>query len=392
MRPTIVVSAYNRPHALRRLLNALQEAHYPGDQVSLHISVDGGEGQAAQAVRQLGREFSWSHGPKQVVCHPKNLGLLQHFFLCGDLAIHYGSIILLEDDLLVSPQFYKYATQALDYFNHDERIAGISLYSLWFNGYTHFPFVPMPDASDIFFLQIPYTQGQAFTREQWQRFKDWRRDAGNGAVSAPGLHEMFTRFDEQDWFPLRTRYLVDTNRYYVFPHISLATGFGDAGTHFSSPSLFFQVPLQDFQSRFRLQPFDQAPAVYDSFFEILPERLNRLTNRFQGYDYCVDLNATKSRQDMQAEFALTVRPALQSVMEFGRVMWPPEANLISGVPGEGIRLSRLQDLSWGRLPDMAIRKSNFDYTSRNHPVGKKTLLQFTLYEWFKRFQSFIGKH
>jgi hypothetical protein len=385
--PTIVVSAYNRPQALSRLLQALAAANYPGDQqVRLHISIDRGEGNAAQKVRRLSQEFNWPHGPKQVVCHAEHLGLLKHFFLCGQLACQYEAIILLEDDLLVSPQFYNYATQALTFYGGDERIAGISLYALWFNGYTHFPFTPLPDASDIFFLQIPYTQGQAFTKEHWLAFEEWHASPGQHNWINQGVHEMFTHFDAEDWFPVRTRYLVETRRYYVFPRQSLATGFGDAGTHFSQLSHFFQVALQNYQDQFRLLPFDQAPAVYDSFFEILPERLDRLTERFHGFSYCVDLNGTKSRNNLNAEYVLTTRPARQVAMNFGRLMRPPEANLIAGVPGDGIHLCRKEDLLWGYTAELAVRKGNYDYAARKHPLGRKELAQFAFYEWMKRLR------
>lgn len=387
LKPAIVVSAYNRPRALARLLRALAAANYPGDQpVTLHISIDQGEGSEAHEVRRMSQEFAWPHGPKQVVCHPQHLGLLKHFFLCGQLATHYGAIILLEDDLLVSPQFYNYAAQALSFFEDDERIAGISLYSLWFNGYTHFPFTPLADASDVFFLQIPYTQGQAFSKDQWQAFDDWRAAQSQQNQPTPRLHEMFDRFDAEDWFPLRTRFLVATQRYYVFPRQSLATGFGDAGTHFSRPSHFFQVPLQNFQDQFRLQPFDQAPAVYDSFFEILPERLDRLTERFHGLSYCVDLQGTKSKNNLNAEYVLTTRPAHHAEMTFGRVMRPAEANLIVGVPGEGIHLCRREVLLWGYAAELAVRKGNYDYAARMHPVGRKALAQFALYEGMKKLR------
>jgi hypothetical protein len=52
--------------------------------------------------------------------------------------------------------------------------------------------------SDIFFLQVPYTQGQAFTQDQWQAFDDWRMRREKLIRPASGLHEMFTRFDAED--------------------------------------------------------------------------------------------------------------------------------------------------------------------------------------------------
>jgi hypothetical protein len=384
--PAIVVCAYNRPNALQRLLRSLQAAHYPpGKPVTLHISIDRDETPAVRAVQEVAEGFDWPYGPKHVELQASHLGLLGHFYASGELSCRYGQIILLEDDLLVGAPFYDFAWQALDAYRDEVRIAGISLYTLWFNGYTHQPFTSLPDDSDVFYLQIPYTQGQAFTQEQWERFTGWRRAGQHLNGPLPGLHNMFLNFDAEDWFPIRTRYLADSNRYYVFPRQSLATGAGDPGTHFAQASHFFQVPLQNFKRDFRFQPFGQAPAVYDAFFEILPERLNRLTPAFRDYDYCVDLNGTKALHNLTGKYVLTSRPARKAIRQFGRSMWPPEANLLYEVPGDEIRLCAVEDLHWGRLADLTARKANFEYATRRHPVGKKALIQFTLLGWLKKF-------
>ena len=383
--PAIVVCAYNRPSALQRLLGSLQGAHYPPDRpVALHISIDRDETPAVREVLEVAQSFDWPHGPKQVALQAQHLGLLKHFYASGELACRYGSIILLEDDLLVAAPFYDYAWQALDTYRDDRRIAGISLYSLWFNGYTHHPFIPLPDDSDIFFLQVPYTQGQAFTQRQWEAFTQWQAESQHLSGRLPGLHEMFLHFDAEDWFPMRARYLVDSGRYYVFPRQSLASGAGDAGTHFAQPSYFFQVPLQNYQRHFKFQPFDNAPAVYDAFFEILPERLKRLAPAFKDYDICMDLNGTKARRDLSGKYVLTTRPARNAIRRFGRGMWPPEANLLYETPGDEIRLCAVEDLRWGSLAELAIRKANYEYATRHHPTGKKALIQFTLLGWLQK--------
>jgi hypothetical protein len=383
--PAIVVCAYNRPFALQRLLRSLQAAYYPpGRTVPLHISIDRDDTPAVRAVREAAESFDWPFGPKQVELQARHLGLLGHFYASGELSCRYGEIILLEDDLVVGAPFYDYASQALDAYREDTRIAGVSLYSLWFNGYTHHPFTPLPDASDIFFLQIPYTQGQAFTQGQWERFTSWQAAGRHLSGALPGLHDMFLGFDAEDWFPMRTRYLVDSGRYYVFPRQSLASGAGDSGTHFTEPSYFFQVALQNFKRQYQFQSFDEAPAVYDAFFEILPERLNRLTEAFKDYDFCTDLNGSKARHNLSGKYVLTSRPAGKSIRQFGRSMWPAEANLLYEVPGDEIRLCAVEDLHWGRLADLAVRKANYDYATRHHPVGKKALIQFTLLGWLER--------
>jgi hypothetical protein len=383
--PAIVVCAYNRPSALQRLLHSLHAAYYPPEQpVPLHISIDRGDSPAVQAVLEVAKAFDWPYGPKQVALQPSHLGLLRHFYASGELSCCYGEIILLEDDLMVGAPFYDYACQALDAYRDDPRIAGVSLYSLWFNGYTHHAFTPLPDDSDVFFLQIPYTQGQAFTRSQWEQFTSWQAAGRHLSGPLPGLPDMFLRFDAEDWFPMRTRYLVDSGRTYVFPRLSLATGAGDSGTHFAQPSYFFQVALQNFKRHYQFQPFDQAPAVYDAFFEILPERLKRLTTAVNEYDICVDLNGTKARHNLTGKYVLTSRPADGAIRQFGRSMWPAEANLLYEVPGDEIRLCAVEDLHWGRLADLAVRKANYDYATRRHPTGKKALIQFTLLGWLQK--------
>jgi hypothetical protein len=383
--PAIVVCAYNRPTALQRLLRSLQAAYYPPDRaVPLHISIDRGDTPAVQAVKEVSEAFDWPYGPKQVELQARHLGLLGHFYASGELSCRYGEIILLEDDLMVSATFYDYACQALDAYRDEPRIAGVSLYSLWFNGYTHHPFTPLPDDSDTFFLQIPYTQGQAFTQSQWEQFTSWQAAGQHLSGRLPGLPDMFLRFDAEDWFPMRTRYLVDSQRYYVFPRQSLATGAGDSGTHFAQPSYFFQVPLQNFKRRYQFQAFDEAPAVYDAFFEILPERLKRLTPAFKGYDVCVDLNGSKARHNLTRKYVLTSRPAGGAIRRFGRSMWPAEANLLYEAPGDDIRLCEVEDLHWGRLADLAVRKANYDYATRRHPTGKKALIQFTMLAWLQK--------
>ncbi len=380
MNPTIVVTAYNRPYALQRLLSSLREASYP-PQVRLVIAIDAG-GENTAVVRQLAAAFEWPHGEKRLILHQENQGLIGSVFFGGGLSQEYGAIILLEDDLVVSPVFYHYASQALDFYTDDPRIAGISLNALWFNGYTHFPFIPYLDESDVFFMQVAWFQGQAYTARQWADFIAWR-EGDNDLPLAP-LHESFTQFPDTDWFPLKTRYLAQTKRFYVFPRQSLTTNFGDIGTHFHQATHFFQAPLQTKQRQYRLKPLADSVAVYDSFQEMLPDRLNRLTDRFSGYDYAVDLNGTKSRQNLPTEYVLTSQRCRQPLFTFGQVMRPLAANAAAGVPGTGLYFGQTADLNTSRLAVLDQQRRLFDYYQRGDSPGLKKRLLFWL---LRRFEN-----
>jgi hypothetical protein len=374
--PAIVVNAYNRPAALARLLNSLQQAVYPaGARVPLIISIDrGGDAE----VQRLAENFAWPHGPKDVIAQAEHLGLVEHFFACGELTRRYAAIIYLEDDLTVSQVFYAYAAQVLSFYQPDDRVAGCSLFGLWFNGYTQQPFVPLPDGSDAFFVQVPYTQGLAFTAEQWRRFAAWRRSPRSSAAPTVPLHEAWGQFDREDWFPLLARFVITTDRYFVFPRVSQATGWGDAGTHFAQASRFFQVPLQRGKQTYDLNPLADAVAVYDSFFELQPGRLNRLTDQLHRYDYTLDLYGTKSRANVRTEYVLTSRPCHRPIASFGKTAWPIEMNVIERVSGSEISLCRSADVHWDRTAQLRLWLSNYEYFARGRLPRLTTVLKLII--------------
>ncbi len=385
MQLAIIVNAYNRTTPLTRLLASLRQAEYPAEVlVPLVISIDRG---GSQEVRQIATDFAWSHGPKEVICQERHLGLVQHFFACGNLTERFNAIVYLEDDLTVSPVFYAYTSQALSRYQPDDRVAGLSLFGLWFNGYTQQPFVPLADGSDAFFVQVPYTQGLAFTRTQWMRFEEWRHSSAATDPPTVPLHEAWWRFDREDWFPLLARFVITTDRYFVFPRVSHTTGWGDAGTHYEQASRFFQVPLQRGKRQYDFSSLDDTVAVYDSFFELQPDRLNRLTDQLRDYDYTVDLYAIKSKANLRAKYTLTSQRCRNSIASFGKTAWPLEMNIVERVPGAEISLCRTEDIRWDRRSRLQTWYDNSVYFSRGRTLGMKTSLKLALARLLGRAQK-----
>ena len=146
--PAIVVAAYSRPKSLERLLGMLNHGSYPREaSIPLVVSIDGG---GADVVKAIANSFEWMHGVKKVIFHDRNLGLREHILRCGDLTEQYGAIIMLEDDLGVSPFFYEYTLQALRQFSEEEDIAGISLYKHLINVNCSSVFEPMDNGLGTF--------------------------------------------------------------------------------------------------------------------------------------------------------------------------------------------------------------------------------------------------
>ena len=121
---TLVVVGYNRADSIQRLLNSMAKAHYSYSDIRLVISIDHS---GNEEVNRTAAEFEWKYGEKIVLCRPERLGLRRHIISCGDLTEEYGAVMILEDDLYVSPDYYNYAMAALEKYGEHPQIAGIAL-------------------------------------------------------------------------------------------------------------------------------------------------------------------------------------------------------------------------------------------------------------------------
>ncbi|PJF33176.1 MAG: hypothetical protein CUN57_02840, partial [Phototrophicales bacterium] len=107
-------------------------------------------------------------------------------------------------------------------------------------------------------------------------------------------------------------------------------------------SLYVQVPLQLFDMDFKWKSLEEAPVVYDAWSEIETRSLNRLTDRFKGLDYELDLYGEK--QEYTKPWVITTRRVRKAEATFGRFMKPHELNLVFGTPGNDISLARREDI------------------------------------------------
>lgn len=328
--PAIVVAAWNRPQSLQRLLEGLSRGHFPAGTI-LHISIDHFE---YPDVRQLADAFVWSHGEKVVEQHPRRLGLRQHMLHCGGLTARYGSIILLEDDLAISPFAYGYAVESLAYFSEDEAIAGISLYDYAVAESCLQPFQPWLDQWDNWFLQMPSSWGAAFTAAQWQAFQDW---LAVHFQQLPTLPTYIETWSAQSWKKLFAAYLIATGRYFSYPRFSLTTNFEDFGAHANTKGLF-QVPLLMGERQWKFGRIGDSLAVYDAHFEPLAENLKRIAPALAGHDFAVDLLGQKSSHFLTRPWTLTRRRGGGAVMTFSGNALPLELNLHLQSPGDDFRL------------------------------------------------------
>ena len=187
-RPAIVVIGYDRPRSIERLLGYLRLSRYPDSDVPLVISLDYCESPNGQATSRIAETFSWPHGPKRIIHRESPLGLRAHVLACGDLVNEYDRIIMLEDDLSVSLEYYAYAVAALDFTQGRDQVAGVALYSRRTNQNAMLPFMPLFDGWDNYYLQVAASWGQAWDRDQWNGFRRWYDGVSGSPRSTVGTY------------------------------------------------------------------------------------------------------------------------------------------------------------------------------------------------------------
>ena len=203
--PAIIVIAYNRAASLMRLLTSLDRAVYPKDKkVPLLISIDKGDN---DDVIEAAEGFNWRFGRKTVIKHNENLGLKAHVLECGEYVNSFDEIIVLEDDLYVAPSFYKYARKALEFTADDERTGGVSLYSHRLNVHVREPFEAIDDGYDNWYFQFASSWGQAYTKKQWNGFKEWYLLNGDMDLRSHDFPENVALWSDSSWLKYYIKYL-----------------------------------------------------------------------------------------------------------------------------------------------------------------------------------------
>lgn len=337
MNPAIVIVAYNRPETMLRLLNSIKNARFDTKGIPLIISIDGG---GLPEVIQLSEEFEWAYGEKVVIRHQANMGLKDHIIACGDLSEKFGAIIILEDDIMVSPEFYAYTVSALDYFGNDDDVAGIALYAYAYSETAQLPFQPLYDGYDNYFMQVPCSWGQAWTAYQWRQFREYPENALQISEEDP-LPNVVKAWSHNSWKKLFFKYLMLTSKFFVYPHLSLTTNFADVGVNSTKQYNYFQVRLmQKKKGPWNFTRTDETISLYDSFFELIIRGNTRaLLPEFIDENAIIDTYGTKPLDLFDGKMALSVKPCKAPVRSFDVSLIPLINNVFYNITGDSLYLS-----------------------------------------------------
>lgn len=335
-RVAILIIAYKEPHRFQRLLESVSRACYNEDRVDLIISIDKSD---RMDVVQLAEAFVWKYGNKIIRTFSERQGLRRHILSCGDYLDEYDALFILEDDLIVSPQFYRYGIECIKRYRDEERVAGISLYSPQWNQNANFPFVAQKGRYDVYFLQCAQSWGQIWLRKQWKEFKNWYRE--NDDFFEKGEKENiphhFYTWGENSWLKYHAAYCIECGKYFVCPYYSYTSTFMEVGEHTEKQiTRYHSCLMVEEQDEWCFPETLEEGIIYDAFFEnrTITERLAR----YWGKAVCLDLYGMKKDYDGSSLLLSTRQLPYKILEEYGLQLRPPELNPLFRIEGKGIFL------------------------------------------------------
>ena len=205
----VLLIAFNRPDLLAEVISRVRLA--PAARV--YLAVDGArpgradEAERVQACHDLAASLDWGCEVRTLF-RESNLGCGRG--VSGAITWFFENEvrgIILEDDIVVDPSFFGYASELLERYDHDDRVFAIT-------GTNFVPPSQMSDPTGYRFSRVPVVWGWATWRRSWDRYsfdiEGWRSQLPTRAAwhAMGGSAGAFAFWSAN--FDLMARHAIDT--------------------------------------------------------------------------------------------------------------------------------------------------------------------------------------
>ncbi|MAZ44465.1 MAG: glycosyl transferase [Legionellales bacterium] len=286
----VALFVYKRLSHTKRTIEALLQ-NAEASQTQLVVYSDGPktslDSEVIEQLRQYIRSIS-GFSSVQLIEREQNLGLSQSIIQgVSQLTEQFGSVIVLEDDLVVSPYFLKYMNDALVMYENNPKVISI-------HGYVY----PIEGLPETYFLKGADCWGWATWRRGWALFESDGQMLLNRLLASQKNREF--DFNGQSAYTQMLRDQVDgkidswairwyasaflQNRFTLYPGRSLVRNIGQdgSGTHSQQTTAYDSV-LRYNPIDLARQPVEQNYQAYELFSKYFytsrPKVLTKLRNR-----------------------------------------------------------------------------------------------------------------
>lgn len=260
----VVLFTYKRPIHTKMVLDALSNCDWI-QETDVIIYADGLKQTATQKDKELIHEtrqvilnYKEKHNFKNLEVHfsEENRGIAYSVKKGGAKELEkYGKIIIMEDDIVPQKGFVKYMNEALDKYEHEEKVWGISAYSF-----------PLDNEKlvqeETYFLPVNCSWGWATWKSRWDKvdydinsiFEKFaqngitRQDYNFGSCQYYEILEVLRDKKSDVWDALFHASMFLEKGMFLYPNPSLAKniGFDNTGTHCTEEDAFFNTTQTDY--------------------------------------------------------------------------------------------------------------------------------------------------
>lgn len=269
----VLVLAYNRPHHLERCLITLLESRKI-NQLPIFVGIDGPKNKEDQMLARKSFSVAQDLFPesKGILRLNKNIGCGAHMKLRVDRVLReFEAVIVLEDDLLVAPDFIDLMLVGLNRYRFENRVFSLSGYSM--------PGIVSPRGG--YFQRGADCQGWATWKRAWSAYRDSAKDLCDEIVGR-GLVCEFNHLGAYDYFGLLQKVANGESRTWAvnwhasvfcanglswFPPVSLVENIGldGSGAHTDAGDAWLRTPLP------RQKVKKEFPSKVEETSEIRPQ-------------------------------------------------------------------------------------------------------------------------
>jgi len=282
----IALFVYKRLRHVQKTIDSLKKNNLAA-QSELYIYADGPKDAQSQGEVEAVREWIKSvEGFKQlhIIERNENFGLAKSIIQgVSELVERFGKVIVIEDDLFLSPYFLRYMNEGLALYEHEEKVASIHGYAL-----------PIKESlPETYFLRGADCWGWATWKRAWSKFEA----DGKKLLSALEMQNLLDEFDfqgTQSYVQMLKNQIAGKNNSWairwhasaflhdmltLYPGRSLVfnTGLDDSGEHCGSTSMLdVQLSNQPIEiKQIAIEKSQQAFKAYVKFFKAAKEPFYR---------------------------------------------------------------------------------------------------------------------
>lgn len=284
----IVIICYNRPEHFKKTIDNLTKCKEAINS-NIFIFIDGpknkNDTKKINEIINLAKDRKNYFQNLEIIKRDKNFGLRENITKSvSEILDQYSSIIVLEDDIIVSKHFLHYMNSALNYYKNEEKIWHISAFS---------PINNYLKKDNIYITRLMYCWGWGTWKNRWKKFSSNEdlliNKLDSNLIKGLNFNNTYDAYSQiisnkkktmNTWAVFWYTSIYLNNKLCINPCTSLSKNIGLDGSGHNSGNNSYMYSLQKLNesNEYKFYPETKIIENYDAYIEI--QKYNKSQKKF----------------------------------------------------------------------------------------------------------------